>query len=69
MLFFRKAFMFIFILAIVSLFSSVSAQENTEEGMHIIETKGHNFRLPEDWPVEKRNGIIAPIPVLSLIHI
>ena len=22
-----------------------------------------NFQLPPDWPVEKRNGIMAPIPV------
>jgi prefoldin subunit 5 len=24
--------------------------------------KGLNFQVPEDWPIEKRGGIVAPIP-------
>lgn len=27
----------------------------TEEGLH--------FKLPPDWPVEKRKGVVAPVPV------
>src|SRR5207245_1138350 len=24
---------------------------------------GLNFQLPPDWPVEKRNGVVGPIPI------
>ena len=29
--------------------------QKTKEGLH--------FQLPEDWPVEKRGGVMAPIPI------
>lgn len=29
--------------------------KKTEEGLH--------FQLPPDWPVEKRGGVMAPIPI------
>lgn len=32
-----------------------AAVPKTKEGLH--------FTLPPDWPVEKRGGIVAPIPV------
>ncbi len=27
----------------------------TREGLH--------FQVPEDWPIEKRNGVLGPIPI------
>ena len=30
----------------------------------VVKTKdGLHFSLPADWPVEKRDGVVAPIPV------
>jgi hypothetical protein len=29
--------------------------QKTEEGLH--------FNVPPDWPIEKRNGIVGPIPI------
>jgi len=30
---------------------------------------GLNFQVPEDWPIEKRGGIVAPIPTEEYISI
>lgn len=35
----------------------------------LTEIKGLKFNVPEDWPIEKRNGIIAPIPIGEYITI
>jgi len=32
-------------------------------------SKGLNFQVPEDWPVEKRGGIVAPIPIEEYLEI
>jgi len=31
--------------------------------------RGLNFQVPEDWPIEKRGGIVAPIPTEEYILI
>lgn len=34
------------------------------EGSTVVRTEeGLRFRLPADWPVEKRGSVVAPIPV------
>lgn len=40
------------------------AEEETAERATVRKTKEQlHFELPADWPVEKRGGIVAPIPV------
>ncbi|MCK5180594.1 MAG: hypothetical protein KAR32_13775, partial [Candidatus Omnitrophica bacterium] len=29
----------------------------------------HNFQLPDDWPVEKRGGLITPLPTEEYVSI
>jgi hypothetical protein len=30
----------------------------------VLQTKsGLHFRVPADWPIEERNGVVAPIPI------
>ncbi len=42
----------------------VMAQETSDDDLVQTRTqKGLHFELPEDWPVEKRNGVLAPIPL------
>jgi len=41
---------------------SVLAKEAKEE-MVIREEKGLRFKLPADWPIEERDGVVAPILV------
>lgn len=49
-------------IGIFTLAQTVGAQDQEA----IIETRtqqGLHFELPPDWPVEKRNGVLAPIPM------
>lgn len=40
------------------------AADRAEEPVTVRKTKeGLHFNLPADWPVEKRGGVMAPIPV------
>ncbi len=45
-----------------------SAEQGSEEGAAnfryetVTTSEGLTFRVPEDMPIEKRNGIVAPIP-------
>ena len=43
----------------------VAAQEVTEEERVTIRKTMQqlHFQLPPDWPIEKRGGIVAPIPI------
>jgi len=36
---------------------------------NIKKRNGLNFHVPEDWPIEKRGGILAPIPTEEYISI
>lgn len=43
---------------------SAEAKDERAEGTTVIRTEeGLRFKLPADWPVEKRGSIVAPIPV------
>lgn len=44
---------------------SVSAEEITEKERATVRKTYEklHFELPPDWPIEKRNGMVAPIPV------
>ena len=33
-----------------------------QKSLPVKTRSGLNFKVPEDWPVEERNGILAPIP-------
>ena len=41
-----------------------AAEQATDDtiGMETKTSKGLKFKLPADWPVEERNGVVAPIP-------
>lgn len=45
-------------MALISLLPIVKGSYAQE----VKDTKGLNFKVPEDWPIEKRGGILAPIP-------
>jgi hypothetical protein len=34
-----------------------------DDATRVVTQQGLHFKLPEDWPIEKRNGVVAPIPV------
>ncbi|MFH1857379.1 MAG: hypothetical protein ABH845_00530 [Candidatus Omnitrophota bacterium] len=60
----------VFVFACFLSFSVVSgyAQEpqkgKTDEDLMAIKTEeGLHFRLPKDWPVVKRHGVLMPLPV------
>ncbi len=36
---------------------------------NIKKRNGLNFQVPEDWPIEKRGGIVAPIPTEEYVSI
>jgi len=38
-------------------------------GNPTIKQGGLNFQVPEDWPIEKRGGILAPIPTEEYVSI
>jgi len=41
-----------------------AAEKREAGGGSVVKTEdGLRFKLPPDWPVEKRNGIVSPIPV------
>jgi len=43
--------------------SQALAQERKEETTVVVTQDGLRFKLPPDWPVEKRGGVVAPIPI------
>ena len=43
--------------------SPIRAEDTSAEGTVKKSKGGLNFQLPPDWPVEKRGGMIIPIPV------
>jgi hypothetical protein len=47
------------------LFLFASDEEGGKDSSEIVlkNRDGLNFNLPEDWPIEKRGGVVAPIPV------
>jgi len=68
----RRSFL-IFILTFFAVSNSVFALTEEQEKeirkeaenfnyQTVTTSEGLNFRVPEDMPIEKRNGIVAPIP-------
>jgi hypothetical protein len=39
------------------------AEDKRKDGTAVRTEDGLRFQLPPDWPVEKRGGLVAPIPV------
>ena len=52
-------------LALASNASIASAEDqNNQPPSTVIKTNaGLNFNVPADWPIEKRNGVVGPIPI------
>lgn len=42
---------------------SAAEKREASDGSVVKTADGLRFKLPPDWPVEKRNGIVSPIPV------
>ncbi len=54
----------LFILAFVMAAASTMEAADEKKDVTIIKTKeGLNFKVPPDWPIEERNGVVGPIPV------
>ena len=44
--------------------SAQAADDSTEPAATVLKSRdGLHFQLPTDWPVEKRNGVVGPIPI------
>ena len=44
--------------------SPIWAEDASQDAVTVRKTKDNlNFNLPPDWPVEKRGGVVGPIPV------
>jgi len=43
-------------------FAHAAEKDTDEGGLEQKSARGLNFKLPPDWPVEERIGIVAPIP-------
>ena len=44
----------------------VAAADDPSKETSVIKTRtqeGLHFRVPEDWPIEKRGGVVGPIPL------
>ena len=54
-------------LAMSALVGAPWAQAEEDSSQHDVAvektTERLHFKVPADWPIEKRNGVIAPIPV------
>ena len=43
---------------------AVDGKKGDEQAPTVLKTQeGLRFNLPEDWPIEKRGGVLGPIPV------
>jgi hypothetical protein len=40
-----------------------AAEDRKQDATSVRTADGLHFQLPPDWPVEKRGGLVAPIPV------
>ena len=57
----RNFFLISFAILVIS--STVEATDEKKD-VTILKTKdGLNFKVPPDWPVEERDGIVGPIPI------
>ena len=58
---FLKKLMIITIVCTVSVVMIVM-MDRPSDAQNTKKKSGLNFQVPEDWPIEKRGGILAPIP-------
>ena len=50
--------------AAAGLAAASAVEADSKEGATVQKTKdGLHFKLPSDWPLEKRGGVTAPIPI------
>jgi methyl-accepting chemotaxis protein len=53
----------------VWLVSGLVSNYAAEEEATVKTQKGLKFQVPEDWPIEERNGVVAPIPIEEYLDI
>ncbi len=58
---FLKKLMIITIVCAVSV-AMIAMLDRPSDAQNTKKRSGLNFQVPEDWPIEKRGGILAPIP-------
>ena len=55
---------FSIVFAVSSSLVDAADQGSEKKEVTILKTKdGLNFKVPPDWPVEERNGVVGPIPI------
>jgi peptidoglycan hydrolase CwlO-like protein len=60
----KKLLIAVIILFVCGLMITSLRSASTEEDNKVKRVeKGLRFNVPEDWPVEERNGVVAPVPV------
>lgn len=42
---------------------SAAADEKKDTASEAKTAKGLHFKVPPDWPIEERNGVVGPIPL------
>lgn len=58
------------ILSVTAIIIPNSIKCYAQEGQDTTRTqKGLKFNVPEDWPIEERNGVVGPIPIEEYIDI
>lgn len=51
-------------LGLAAILPGAPARAADKEEVTVVKTRGGlNFKLPPDWPVEKRDGVMGPIPI------
>ena len=40
---------------------------STDNEVVVRRERGLNFKMPADWPIEERSGVVAPIPIEEYI--
>ena len=62
---FKKLFILYSILLLVSIWLNYPREARADdENEYTVKTeKNLRFQVPQDWPIEERNGVIGPIPI------
>ena len=55
------------VLAAGAMAGEARAEDKKKGGVDLKTEDGLHFQLPPDWPVEKRGGLVAPIPIEEYI--
>lgn len=59
----RRAAAWVAVAASAALAGAPRAQAKDAEGTVRKTEQGLHFQVPEDWPVERRAGVVTPVPI------